>query len=170
MTKNYIDDSSENLVQTETAPERHHPSIVVAHGELREEIDVKIAPLILEIWKAEIGTMMSCQETEQGIAWIEFDSPEDLQKFLNIVIEHEPGADVLYNRVNRQLAGNQSLPSWEFLVNFLDLCEDTEEQCDFGIVDFELTIGVYFPHADIPVLLERLKSTNQLAASHESSN
>ena len=170
MTTQNINTSSESTVQTETTSGRHHPAVVVEFGELREEIDVKIAPLILEIWKAGIQTMMSCQETNPGFAWIEFDSPEDLLRFLNLVTEHEVGIDVLYNRVNPQLRGDQSLPSWEFLVNFLDLCEDTEEQADFGIVDFEMTIGAYFPHADIPILLARLQSFNRLAASRENSD
>ena len=170
MTTENTNNLLESPVQTETTSGRHHPAVFVEFGELREEIDVKIAPLILEIWKAGIQTMMSCQETDPETAWIEFDSPEDLLRFLNLVTEHEVGVDVLYNRVNPQLRGDQSLPSWEFLVNFLDLCEDTEDQKDLGMVDFEMTIGAYFPHADIPVLLARLQTFNRFVASRENSN
>ena len=64
----------------ETPSLRRHAAVVVEHGDLREEIDVQIAPLILETWKAGIQAMMSCQETDPGMAWIEFDSPEDMHE------------------------------------------------------------------------------------------
>src|SRR6266568_2282062 len=91
---------------------RRHRAVMVHVGKMREEIDEKLVPLIREIWKADIQTMMSCQETEPGIAWIEFDSVDDLRKWLNIVAEYEEGVDTLYNRVNYRLAATTSVPLW----------------------------------------------------------
>lgn len=48
-----------------------HKTVVVKFGQLSEDIDVEIALLIEQIWKAGISTMMTCQETDPGIAWID---------------------------------------------------------------------------------------------------
>ena len=134
-------------------PANKHPTVIVEGGDWREEIDEALAPLIAAIWKAQIETVMSCQETSPGIAWIEFASVDDLSTFVNIVAHYEAGADTLYNRINYQLTGEMSAPEWEYQLNPMDLNE-----CDFyqGATDIEFSIGVYFPVSDTPVILERL--------------
>ncbi len=97
----------------ETINDRRHPAVVVIVGELREEIDIELAKLIELIWKAGIEMMMSCKETSPGITWIEFDSPEDLIQFLNLVIWYEDDEDSLYARVNWQRFELVEGRSWE---------------------------------------------------------
>jgi len=75
---------------------RKHRAVVVCVGNMKEEIDEQLAPLIRESWKAGIQTIMSCQETDPGLAWIDFESVNDLVKFLNIVALYEAGVDTLY--------------------------------------------------------------------------
>ena len=46
-----------------------------------------IAPLILELWKAEIPTCQSCQDNPggSGFFWLQFDEQGALERFLNMV-------------------------------------------------------------------------------------
>src|SRR5437879_5868276 len=93
---------------------RHHKAVRVRVGAWEEQIDDRLAPLVREIWKADISTLMSCEETEPGTAWIEFDSVADLVRFLNIVAVYEPGVDTLYNRINHLRTGTLSAACWEY--------------------------------------------------------
>ena len=140
---------------------RPHKTVLLHYQNEDVEIDEVLAPLIQEIWKADIVTMMSCQETESGIAWIEFDSMDDLLKFLNIVSEYEEGVDTLYNRINHQLTGDITKPIWHYQVNLQDLDEYEPDREDGGLVDFLATVGIYFPHEDLPIIFERIQAFNQ---------
>lgn len=139
---------------------RTHPTVTVEVGPWREEIDEALAPLIGEIWKAGIETMMSCQETEPGISWIEFDSAEETLRFLNLIARYEPGVDTLYNRIHDQRTGPMSAPVWEYQFNLMDVFDGVEGPVTDGMSDFDATVGVYFPTTDIPVLLQRLEAFN----------
>jgi len=137
---------------------RRHKAITVHVGDMKEQIDVLLAPLIRAIWKAGIRTIMSCQETEPGISWIEFESADDLGRFLNIVAEYEEGADTLYNRISNWFAGPMSAPSWEYQLNLFDYRFGVDDYK--GPTDFLVCVSVYFPHGDLPILLERLQRHN----------
>jgi hypothetical protein len=39
-----------------------HPTVLVQVGEMVADIDVELAPLITELWKAQLFTTRSCQE------------------------------------------------------------------------------------------------------------
>jgi hypothetical protein len=146
---------------------RGHETIAVNVGNRCEEIDIEIAPLIREIWMASIDTLMSCQEVSPGIAWIEFPEVEELLRFLNIVTRYEPGADTIYNRICHQIVGPTSTPHWEYQVNLWDMFQSQEEQLDEGAVRFFATVGVYFPTAEIALLMERLRVFNSVNGSAE---
>jgi len=134
-------------------------------GDHREQIDADLAPLIEQLWKAGIETMMSCQETEPGIAWIEFDSPADILRFLNLVLWYEDGPDSLYARANWQRFAPTPPGSWEYQFNLVDILEDQEEQTVEGFVFLDSTVGLYFPRSDIPELHGRLMGRNQSAGA-----
>ena len=136
---------------------RCHKAVVVEVGSHCEEIDEAIAPLIEALWRTGIKTMMSCQEADPGIAWIEFDDMEHVQKFLNLVADYEEGADTLYNRITHDLITSTSAtPMWEYQLNPLDCGGDEEGRRQDRDCDFIFTVGVYIPHADLPVVLDRL--------------
>lgn len=83
--------------------DRRHAAVAVQVGERREEIDEAIAPLIEALWRAGIPTLMSCQETKPGTAWIEFEDLKHLRQFLNLVAQYEEGDDSLYDRISHEL-------------------------------------------------------------------
>ncbi len=104
--------------------------------------------------------MMSRQETEPGIAWIKFNSVEELFRFLNLVTRYEPGVDILYNRIYNQRTETMSVREWEYQLNLMDMFEGQEEQTIDGLACFDATVGAYFPTADIAGLLQRLQALN----------
>ncbi len=132
---------------------RRHRAVTVKVGKLEAEIDEFLVPLIAAIWSLQIETIMSCQEVEPGIAWVEFASIPDLIKFLDMVAHYEPGADTLYNRINYQLTGDISAPVWRYQLNLMDLNEIDDYQ---GPTDLDVTVGVYFPLSDLPAILRHL--------------
>ena len=140
---------------------RPHPTIPVTYNNEQVEIDEALAPLITEIWKAGIGTWMSCQETEIGIAWIEFDSVDDLSKFVNIVISYDVHPDSPYNRIewNSNHLG-AALPDWEFRFNLMDITDPDSTRIVGGKVDFVPAVGAYFPHEDIDMMVAKLREYN----------
>ncbi|NQT40161.1 MAG: hypothetical protein HQ581_21900 [Planctomycetes bacterium] len=144
-------------------PNSKHTTVVVQLDDWKEEIDEVLAPLIQEIWMAGISTVMSCQEVEPEVAWIEFPSIEELFRFLNLITRYEPGVDTLYNRILHQLTGPMSAPAWEYQLNLMDIFEGQEEQIIDGLACFDAMAGVYFPTSDIPVLLQRLRALNDVA-------
>ncbi|MEN6494310.1 MAG: hypothetical protein ABFD16_08460 [Thermoguttaceae bacterium] len=134
-------------------PSGKHRTVIVEVGDCKEAIDEALAPLITAIWQAGINTAMCCQETRPGIAWIEFESLDDLRDFVNIVAHYEDGVDTLYNRINYQMTGEMSAPEWEYQLNLTDLNECNSHE---GATDIEFTVGVYFPISDISVILNRV--------------
>ena len=59
------------------------------------DIDIKIAPLIFELWEAGIKTNNSCQEDirHDGYAWISFNSGKDFEKFVSIICDVDSKID-----------------------------------------------------------------------------
>jgi hypothetical protein len=47
---------------------RTHPTTTVTHGDRAAEVDVELAPLVLEIWRAGIETIHSCQDVGENVA------------------------------------------------------------------------------------------------------
>ena len=141
---------------------RPHKTVKLQYENEDVEIDEDLAPLIQEIWKADIATMMCCQETDAGIAWIEFDSMDDFLQFINIVVKYEEGANTLYNRVNYQLTGDISKPLWEYHVDLLDIEAAAERRRDGREkADFDATVGISFPRVDLPIIFERIQAFNR---------
>src|SRR5262249_18565268 len=149
-----------------SANERSHKAIVLKVGHQEAEIDKLLVPLIRQIWKAGIETIMSCQEVEPGICWIEFE-PDQLEKFLNIIAKYEDGADTLYNRIVGELTGPKSAPEWVYLFSPHNYAIDPDDPDSYDasgpyLGAFYLAADVYFPQSDLPVLLKRLKRYNAI--------
>lgn len=67
---------------------KNHKTVLIQHeGKFMYEanVDEKIAPLVLAVWKAGIETEFSCEDCEEKhLAYIQF-LPDELIKFLNKV-------------------------------------------------------------------------------------
>lgn len=76
--------------------ETEHKQVAVQYGEMAAEVDEGIAALILEMWKADIMTFMSCENNNHesnnlgDVMWVAI--PEfDVTPFLNCIFR-EKGA------------------------------------------------------------------------------
>jgi hypothetical protein len=146
-----------------------HKTVRVRWGDLDARIDKNIAPLILELWKAGLETVLSCEDNPLGWVWIEFFHASDAEVFLDIVARFEHGVDTLYNRIrgawrpeHGRIAG-----MWEYDVNPWDLAVDeTEEDGEIeetccGPSEFVFNLSVRFPRPDLPVVLTRMRRHNK---------
>lgn len=141
---------------------RRHPTVVVEVDDRKEMIDELIAPLVREAWLAGIRTVMSCQETDPGVAWIEFAEVDDLVRFLTIVAPYERGADTTYDRVVSHLCFPVPDGLWEYTLTPHDRGgSGDEDEPDGSAVDFYFTAGAYMSHSDVPLVLARLVAHNQ---------
>jgi hypothetical protein len=62
-----------------------HPTVkVMLVPAYRVDIDVKLAPLIRQLWNVGIHTNQCCQEERPGLASIEFSGTEQVELFLDV--------------------------------------------------------------------------------------
>lgn len=148
-----------------------HKQVKVTYKRLSADIDVKIAPLILEIWKAGVRTDGSCQAMGDmdGMVWIAFPYVEDATRFLQIAAaEFNPAPDSLYNRMFPYWApeswGASAGGEWYYEAHVNEAgvdrgrSPDKDKKVCEPIVFF--SIAVYFPQSDVPALLALLRRHN----------
>lgn len=143
-----------------------HEQVTVQVGDREADIDKAIAPLIEELWKADIDTVMSCQENEPGIIWIEFAETYDAERFLNIVGHVEEGIDTLYNRISMTWFDDNSemsAPYWDYSISVDDCAQDNDGETvewDEDAPRFHLSPSIRFPQSDYDVVLRRMRRHN----------
>lgn len=127
------------------------------------DVDEEIADLILNCWKLDINTYMSCQNNEpKDWAWVQFDIFGG-QEFLNICAnDFDDEMDSLYNRVTHSWSDNNGSKKamikdefWQYSVDPMDLSvhfhEDEEGELDIQITgepDIIMSFSVRFPRKD----------------------
>jgi len=164
--------------------ERTHPAMTVSHGDLAAEVDIELAPLILETWRAGIATIHSCQDMgenvadlaarlphlddfvrrESGRANIGFAGSGSLEAFLDALANAGP-RDAFYERMVHWAAPG----AWQLVVAVRDqgLRADEEEiggpapdgtpLSRLEAVSFQ----VRFPRADVDEMTERMRRRNR---------
>lgn len=168
---------------------RTHPATVVAHGTLVAEVDVVLAPLVLEIWRAGLETIHSCQDVgenvgglasrlshlaglvrqEGGRASIGFPSAEALVGFLDALANAGP-RDGFYER----MAHWASPEAWQLVVGIQDrgLRDDEDGAAGQDGQDLApdgtprsrfaaLSFQVRFPTSDVAEMTERMLRHNR---------
>ena len=148
--------------QEEPVVPGEHKTVLVRVGGNEEQIDAEIAPLIAEIWRAGIETVMSCQDSPAGFVWIEFPSDMDARLFLDAVTEYEDGPDTLYNRIAHVWHVGPETEAFFWIYDTFP--EDTSlDYGSDGVVshtgapDFCFSYSVRFPRTDLPTVLARME-------------
>jgi hypothetical protein len=140
-----------------------HKQVKVKVGDMEDDVDEELAPLIEELWKAKIATHMSCQENPVGFAWIVFNSANDLCMFLNIVGDYEPTfEDNLYSRLNMVSENHDSWWEYDMLLyeyGFQEAEGGAEESHD-GVPAYDILPSIRFPRSELPILLKRMTEQN----------
>lgn len=159
---------------------RTHPAVEVAHGDLRAEVDVGLAPLVLEIWRAGIGTIHSCQDVGENVAGlarrlphleevvrrqtgrasIGFGHPELLLRFYDALANAGPRNDFYERMVHWASPG-----AWEALAGIHDtgLEEATGPPAADGTPLTRFTAPSFqarFPRTDVDEMVERMRRHN----------
>jgi hypothetical protein len=144
--------------------------VLIRVGERSGQIDKEIAPLIKEVWTANIETVECREEGRPGAALVVFATSADAEVFLNIVAVYEEGEESLYRRIthNRENPdGPAGVPLWDYSARPLDGAlridarEDGVEEYHEGPPDFFLKIYTWIPRTDLPEILKRLRAHNR---------
>ncbi len=144
-------------------PDPAHPQVRIEVGNRNAYVDIEIADLVTAMWRADIDTLMSCQDNAGRLAgsprrvWIHFADAHPAKRFLTVAAG-EPSDDVdsLYERVLHKLDHeNQKRfrrrQAWRY-----DL--DVGDYNDFDELGTEIFIGlaVRFPFTDKAEVIRRL--------------
>lgn len=161
---------------------RTHPATTVAHGDRVAEVDVELAPLVLEVWRAGIGTIHSCQDVgenvaalaarlphlgdvvrhETGRASIGFADAEAMVAFLEALANAGP-RDELYERMVHWASPS----AWQLVLAIRDPAlenGDAEDGVDGDDVPSRFSLAsfqVRFPRTDVGEMTERMRRHNR---------
>jgi hypothetical protein len=159
------------------------PQTRIQWGEQAAEVDVAIAPLVLEIWKAGWITVQSCQRhPATGKVWIQFLAAHQAEDFLNVVAPYEEPEQSIYRRARHWYFGAyepkagplSSLPvderlktAWEFHITAHDVSFDDEGRPVVPSPCFSLQVSLLFPRRDLKAMVTRLQRHNARGAEGE---
>jgi hypothetical protein len=153
--------------------------VTVKHGKWEAEVDVKLAPLILELWKAEIWTLQSCQNHSMAHkVWLHFLTAETAEQFLSVAADPEHTPDLWCRAGARYFGGCgrtstiltphdgpriEERDAWEYHVGIAEHALSGAEQSALLIIE----ISVLFPRRDLKVILARIQEYNALNSLRE---
>ncbi len=63
----------------------NHPSAEISHEHMHASVDVKLADIVLDLWKRGIETTGCCQELDDGNAYIQFENRKYAQRFTTLI-------------------------------------------------------------------------------------
>ncbi|MDQ3646953.1 MAG: hypothetical protein M3345_08490 [Actinomycetota bacterium] len=140
-----------------------HRQVRIHHGTFEADVDEGIADLILEMWRAGIETVSSCQEPVAGFVqvWLTADSAK---RFAQVVLPFEDPDDSMYARALKRTEDEDQ--DWMWSANIDDaglMCDIDDDEIIWshtGVGEWEILLAVYFPHSDQDEILDRLRRSN----------
>jgi hypothetical protein len=148
-----------------------HPQTRIEHDGFAAEVDVEIADLLVNLWRLDLWTSLSCQDNF-GKVWIMFEDGGAAQAFLSIVAgKFDDDADSLYNRVldgfqpdeeadyedfreNRAWLNKVSVEDRNVRTEFTD--DDERIVTPVGPPVVEFNVSLHFPRSDLPEVERRV--------------
>jgi hypothetical protein len=130
-------------------------------GVLEADVDEGLVPLITEMWRANVETIMSCQEQKEewspGVnlpeswVWIYLYAPA-AEEFCSIVAgEFDDDPESLYQRISGEKASDRS---WWYDGHATNIADEG------GPAEITFDISVRFPRDDLPEVLRRMQAHN----------
>jgi len=151
-------------------------TVLVRVGEREEEVGRSLAPLVKELWKAEIYPTKFGRDNppefgrddEIDYTVLEFDQEEYFLSFYDIVTLRDEDDYGLYDRmITDSTVG--VYPAWNFTLFLEDLSNYAGENSQSENTEvpqvhhaISLTYSLDLPTWDVPVVVERLKNHNEL--------
>lgn len=139
---------------------RKHETEIVRYGDCEAEIDRKIAPLILKLWKLGLDTHNSCEENSPGIVWVQFLTLNAGKSFVNLIANM--GDDEIYEHAVSEWDGKSK---WEYAIHPMDFNRDVVKDKEhpgfvkeviLGPPEVNFTMSVRFPKSDLKQIEEIL--------------
>ena len=131
---------------------QNHQTTHIKYGALEADIDIEIAPLILELWKGDIYTIASCQSNADNAIWIKFENPNAAALFL---------ATALCAGTLTAEVFNDDLPeSWHYCCHpyYITMDDDEFPGKIYDIIEFATC--VYFPKSHLKKVLNQIRLSN----------
>jgi hypothetical protein len=138
-----------------------HATYHIRYGDQEADVDRAIVWLILEIWRAGLHTVNSCEDNQpSGYVWVQFPVADDANAFIQAVIHPAPSDDDLNTRA---LAEHDLRGNWLYHVMPLGLNLDGEpgDAPLFEPALVTLAVSVRFPRGDLDEVVRRLRIYNQ---------
>lgn len=153
-------------------PITDHPQIRIEHGDFAAEVDEEIAPLLLDLWRLDLWTVLSCQDNDGGKVWIAFSDALAAERFVTIAAgdpKDEPEIESLYNRVvgawQPEIDDEESFWKervWRYDVNVDDFNVEFDFEAEverrLGPPNIVLGISVRFPRGDLDEVAARVRA------------
>lgn len=137
----------------------NHKTKLIKYKDMEAEVDENIADLILNLWKLNIMTVLSCENNvPDDFVWIEFMSVTDAEEFLNIAAgSYSDDVHSMYNRIRQAWSENDDDDDdfWLYNVNIddmnvsADIIDDCVEEKSSGKPEFNVFMSVRFPLTDL---------------------
>jgi hypothetical protein len=137
-----------------------HPQTHIKHGTQEADVDVGIAPLILELWRGGWETWTSCQERPDGRAYVDFYDSASAEDFLTAASgrpSDDPGS--IYCRIYFEEEPDDWIRYRRDRIWTLTASAVRYQNGEIGI-----GIMVAFPHSDIDEVTQRLREANDSGA------
>jgi hypothetical protein len=133
-----------------------HAQTHIKHGEQEADVDVGIAPLILELWRGGWETWTSCQEQPDGRAFVDFFEATEAEAFL--LVASGPPSDEVESIFNRIYSEDEPDDWIRFRRDRAWVL--TAHACRYESGEIGISIGVAFPSSDIDEVTQRLHESN----------
>jgi len=162
-----LENATSGISQRRAKTRRSHSTVPIQWDGKSAKVDAKIAPLVLEMWRAGIETYQSCQSNPPGWVWLQFEASQDLERFLTILARH-----IGDDNVSRRMEFGYNRPDgpngkhWWYRVvaediSLEDLPTDSRvPRCEPPL--FALLLNVHFPRTDLEKVFQALREHNQL--------
>jgi len=147
---------------------RHQRKYITVGGR-QDDVDVDIAPLIEELWKADIEIIGSCQEVERGFVQLHFYALDDASKFFGAVARYSTKAKSIYRRIQdtsesptpRRMHWTYDIYPQDINEDYLSEEKDNNYEGEYGHPCFVFGCVLEFPRKDCRVVLKRMKRYNE---------
>lgn len=139
---------------------RNHRQVTVSANGMTADVDEDLAGLIPALWKADILTVMSCQDNvPAGYVWLMFASAIDAEMFVDMVVQgFDEELDSLWSRAygENDLEGDWFMrvgPRDDFAY-LEDVGDDDVRWVSEGRPRCRLEVSVRFPRTDLLAVLQ----------------
>lgn len=140
-----------------------HKQVEVRRDDETVLVDEGMAEILPLLWSCGIRTVNSCQENQEGRAWIQFLTAEDASNFLNLGTKYPKKFRKFWNTSYGRATQCGSIDDWEYSIlpeNWGVEDEDVDNEVIhhyLGYNDFKFFVSIRFPVRDIAKIVRIVK-------------